>query len=103
MHRTERAVLGGLPFTSADFYDFHTHGPRTKVDDLSTPSGRFVARVCAFVATVDRCPGHGRTLPAADNDFARLLGVAPEVGTGSAEAPSAAMTAVPPTPLRSPT
>ena len=39
-----------------------------RIDDLSAPSGRFVARVSASVTTVDRCPGRGRTLPAADND-----------------------------------
>ena len=62
------AVLGGLPFTSADYCDFRTRGPHMRVDDLSAPSGRFVARVSASVTTVDRCPGRGRTLPAADND-----------------------------------
>ena len=69
--RTERAVLGGLPFTSADYCDFRTHGPHMRIDDLSAPSGRFVARVSASVTTVDRCPGRGRTLPAADNDSLR--------------------------------
>ena len=37
-----------------------------RIDDLSAPSGRFVARVSASVVTVDRCPGRGRALPAAD-------------------------------------
>ena len=55
--RTESAVLGGLPFTSADYCDFRTHGPRMRIDDLSAPSGRFVASVSASVTTVDRCPG----------------------------------------------
>ena len=67
--RTESAVLGGLPFTSADYCDFRTHGPHMRIDDLSAPSGRLVARVSA--STVDRCPGRGRTLPAADNDSLR--------------------------------
>ena len=71
MPRTESAVLGGLPFTSADYCDFRTHGPHMRIDDLSAPSGRFVARVSASVATVDRCPGRGRTLAAADNDSLR--------------------------------
>ena len=50
--RTESAVLGGLPFTSADYCYFRTHGPHMRIDDLSAPSGIFVARVSAFVATV---------------------------------------------------
>ena len=66
--RTESAVLGGLPFTSADYCDFRTHGPHTRIDSLSALSGRYVARVSASVATVDRCLGRGRALPAADND-----------------------------------
>ena len=57
--RTESAASGGLPFTSADFCDFRTHGPRMKIDDLSAPPGSFVARVSASVAAVDRCPGRG--------------------------------------------
>ena len=69
--RTESVVLGGLPFTSADYCDFRPHGPRMRIDDHSAPSGRFVARVSASVATVDRCPGRGRALPAADNDSLR--------------------------------
>ena len=56
---TESAVLGGLPFTSADYCDFRAHGPHMRIDDLSAPSGRFVARVSASVTTVDRCPGRG--------------------------------------------
>ena len=31
---TERAVLGGLPFTPADFCDFRTDGLRMRIDDL---------------------------------------------------------------------
>ena len=42
--RTESAVLGGHPFTSTDFCDFRTHGPRTRIDDLSALSG--VRRSC---------------------------------------------------------
>ena len=69
--RTEGAVLGGLPFTFADYCDFRTHGPHMRIDDLSAPSGRFIARVSASVTTVDRCPGRGRNFPAADNDSLR--------------------------------
>ena len=57
--RTESAVLGGLPFTSADYCDFRTHGPHMRIDDLSAPSGRLVARISASVATFDRCPAAG--------------------------------------------
>ena len=71
--RTDSAALGGLPFTSADFCDFRTHGPRISIDDLSFPSRSFVARVSASVATVDRCPGRGRVLPAADTGFASVF------------------------------
>ena len=90
MPRTESAVLGGLPFTSTDFCDFRTHGPHMRINDLSAPSGRFVARVSAPVATAGRCPGRGRALPPADNDFASVFAEPTEVGTGSAEAPAAA-------------
>ena len=69
--RTEIAVLSGFPFTPADYCDFRTHGPHMRIDDLSAPSGRFVARVSASVATVDCCPGRERALPAADNDSLR--------------------------------
>ena len=33
--RTESAVLGLLPFISADYCDFRTHGPHMRIDDLS--------------------------------------------------------------------
>ena len=103
MSRAEGTALGGLPFTSVDFCDFRTHGPRKRIDDLSAPSGRFVARVSASVATVYRCPGRGRALPAADNDFASVFAVPTEVGTGSVEAPAAATTVARPTPSKSST
>ena len=98
--RTESAVLGGPPFTSADYSDFRTHGPHMRIDDLSAPSGRFVARICASVTTVDRCPGRGRALPAADNDFASVFAVPTEVGMGSAEAPAAATAVAHPAPSK---
>ena len=89
--------LGGLPFTSGDVCDFRTHGPRMGIDDLSASSESFVARVSASVATVDRCPGRGRALPAADDAFASVLAVPTEVSTGSAEASAAATTVTQPT------
>ena len=52
---------------------------------------------------VDHCPGRGRTLPAADNDFASVFAVPTEVGAGSAEALAAATAVAQPTPSRSPT
>ena len=88
----EIVVLGGLPFTSAAFCGFCTHVQRMRIDDLSAPSGTFVARFSASVANVDRFPGRGRTLPAADNDFASFFAVPTEVGAVSAESPAAAMT-----------
>ena len=48
----DSAALGGLPLTSTDFCDFRTHGPRMRIDDLSVSTGRFVARVSAFVLLV---------------------------------------------------
>ena len=56
---TESDVLGGLSFTSTDYCEFRTHGPQMRIDDLSAPSGGFVARVSASVASVDRWPGRG--------------------------------------------
>jgi len=100
--RTDSIVLGGLPFTSADYCDFRTHGPRLRIDDPSAPSGRFVARVSTPVAAIDRCPGRGRALPAADNAFASVFAVPTRVGEGSAEAPAAATPVAQPTPSRSP-
>ena len=47
--RPESVVLGVLSFASADFRNFRAHGPRMRVDDLSAPSGRFVAHVTATV------------------------------------------------------
>ena len=70
-----------------------------RIDDLSALWGSFVARVSASIATVDRCPGRGRVLLAADNDFASVFEVPTEVGTGSAKIPSAATTVAQPTPF----
>ena len=57
--RPERAALGEIPFASSDFCDFRAHGPRMRIDDLSAPSGRFIARVTAAVTTDDCRPGRG--------------------------------------------
>ena len=37
--RTESAVLGGLPFTSAGYCDFRTQGPHMRIDDLPVLRG----------------------------------------------------------------
>ena len=73
-----------------------------RIDGLSAPSGRFVARVSASVAAVDRCPGRQRVLPAADNAFASIFAVPTEVVAGSAEARAAATVVTQPTPSRTP-
>ena len=89
--RTERAVLGGRPCTSSDVRDFRsTHGPRMTIDYLSSPSGRFVARVSASAATVDRRPGLRVISPVANTAFATGFGVPFGGNQGSAEAPAAA-------------
>ena len=51
MPRPESAALGWPPLTSSDF--------RMRIDDLSAPSGRFVARVSAAVTAANRRPGRG--------------------------------------------
>ena len=94
--RTGSAVLGELPFTSADYCDFRTHGPHMKIDYLSASSGRLVARVSASVTTVDRCPSRGRTLPAADNDSLRSSSYPPR----SARAPQKSLLPRRPSPSR---
>ena len=85
----ESAVLGGLAFASSNFRDFCTHGPRIRIDDLSAPSGRFVARITAAVTTDDCRPGRGELFPAADTAFASFFAAPSGGGTGSAEAPAA--------------
>ena len=82
---------------------FAHNGPHMRIYDLSALSGIFVARVSASVATVDRCLGRGRALPAADNGFVSVFAVPTEVGTGSAEAPAATTSVAQPTTSRSPT
>ena len=66
VHQPDRAVLGGLPLTSTDFCDFRAHGSRMRIDDLSASTGRFVARVSAFVGTGDDRLGRAPFWPAAD-------------------------------------
>ena len=61
-----------------------------RIDDLSAPSGRFVARVTAAVTTDDCRPGRGDNFPAADTAFASVFTVPSGGGTGSADAPAAA-------------
>ena len=95
--RTEHAALGGLRPTSTAFHDFCTHEPRIRIDGLSAPPGRFVARVSASVAPTEGCTGRGSISPAADTVFASVFAIPIEGGTGSAEALAAA------TPIAQPT
>ena len=88
-----------IPATSTVFHDFRTHEPRVRIDGLSAPPGRFVARVSASVATAEGRTGRGSTLPAADTAFASVF-LAPIVGgTDSAENLAAATPVAQPTPL----
>ena len=86
MPRTENNALGGLPFTLADFCNFRAHEPRMRLDDLPTPSRRFVACAVASAITVDSSHGRGWASRAADNDFASVFAVPTAVIEGSAEA-----------------
>ena len=88
--RTEHAALGGLPLTSTAFHDFRTHEPRIRIDGLSASPRRFVARVCASVATTEGCTDRGLISPAADTVFASVFAIPIEGGTGSAETLAAA-------------
>ena len=65
-----------------------------RIDYLSAPSGRFVARVTAAVTADDCRPGRGELFPAADTAFASVFAVPSGGGTGSAEAPAAATSVV---------
>ena len=69
----ESAVLGGLPSAPSDFRKFRADGPRMRMDDISDPSGRFVARATAAVTTDDFRPGRGDFFPGADTAFASVL------------------------------
>ena len=99
MPRAEHAALGGLPVTSTAFNDFRTHELGTRIDGLSAPPGRFVARVSTSVATTEGCIGRGSISPAADTVFASVFAIPIEGGTGSAEALAAATPIAQPSPL----
>ena len=73
--RPDNAVLDGLPFASSDFRDSRAHWLLMKVDALSDPPVRFVARVSAAVTTIDRRPGLGEIFLATDTAFDSVLAV----------------------------
>ena len=85
----ENVVLGGLPFASSMFC-FCAHEPPMRIDDLSVPSGRLVARESSTVTTVDHRPSSGTILPAADADFPSDFTIPYEGRTGSTDVPAAA-------------
>ena len=91
MPRTEHVVLGGRPLAFTDCHDFCTHEPRIRIDGVSAPPGRFVARVFASVATAEGCTGHGSISPAADTVFASVFAIPIEGGTDSTGQPPAAL------------
>ena len=62
----DSAFFGGLPLTSTVFCDFRAHGPRMRINDVSAPTGKFVARVVGFVGTGDDRLGHAPLWPATD-------------------------------------
>ena len=101
MPRTDNNALGGLPLTLADFRDLRTHGPRMRLDDLPTPSRRFVACVSASTATVNSSSGRGGGSRADDYDFASVCAVPTVANEDSAEAPAATTSVAQPTPSRS--
>ena len=68
----DSAVLCGLPRTSTDFRVLRVHGPRMRIDDLSAPTGRFAARVPAFVGTGDDHLGRASFWSATDATFFRF-------------------------------
>ena len=71
----DSAVLGGLPLTFTDLRDISAHGSSMRIDVLSTPTGRFVARVSAFVAVGNDGLGRSPFWPAADATFTPVSGV----------------------------
>ena len=98
----DSAVLGGLPLTATAFCDFPAHGPRMRVDDLSAPTGRFAARVSAFVGTGDDRLGRAPFWPATDATstpvFAVPSGVTPpKLSPRAPTPPSEKSVALPPT------
>ena len=72
-----------------------------RIDDLSAPSGRFVARVTAAVTNDDCHPGHGEKFTAACTVFVSVFVVPSGGGTGSAEAPAASTSVAPHAPSTS--
>ena len=58
-----------------NFRDFYTHGSRMRIDDLSAPTGRFVARVSAFVGTGDDRLSRAPFWPAADSTLTPIFAV----------------------------
>ena len=98
----DSAVLGGLPVTSTDFRDFRAHGPRMRIDDLSAPTGRFVARVSSFVGTSDDRPGRAIFWPAADATLTPVFAMPseatpPDLPPRAPTPPPEASVALPPT------
>ena len=71
----DSAVLSGLPLTSTDFRDFRAHRPRKRIDDLSAPTGTFVARLSALVGTGDDGLGRAPFCPAADANLSPVFAV----------------------------
>ena len=71
----DSAVSGGLPLSSTGFRDFRAHGPRMRIDDLSAPTGRFVASVSAFIGTGDDRLGRAPLWPAADATITPVFAV----------------------------
>ena len=76
-----KCCLGWVPFTSADYCDFRTHGPSMRIDDLCAPSGRFVARVSASVTTAATPAPTASSVPTvpipSDRDCAEAVGTPP--------------------------
>ena len=66
-------ALGGLAVTSTVFHDFRTHEPRIRINDLSAPPRRFVARISTSVATAEGCTRGGSISLAADIVSASVL------------------------------
>ena len=98
----DSAVSGGLPITSTDFRDFSAHGPCMRIDDLSAPTGRFVARAPAFVGTGDDRLGRALIWPATDVAFTPVYAVPfgttpPELPPRAPTPPSETSVALPPT------
>lgn len=66
VRQPESDVLGGLPLTPSEFRKVRAHGPHMRMDHLSTPTGKPLARASAFVATGDRRLDHATSCLFAD-------------------------------------